>query len=244
MDIAFQPVSLGNSCEAKFQTSRVMQFRSDPEGSPAAFRLRMLPPHRSSGRFGWSIFEWQLTPFRAVCDYLERDFQGIFEREDLVIGPLGCAYNRRFKTHHLHEFEILQHAAGGVLTPELIDEGYEQAREKVEARCEVFRRIQDQAGPFLYVHVCEDFPSGQAAIKLLSLLGARSPEHRFNLLFVGLEDEDSDLSGLAGRVSKAYRPPVSEKPSDRGWEGDDTAWDRALAPFNLAFQDGSLAGGG
>jgi hypothetical protein len=241
MEEAYFPVSLGNSCETKFQTSRVMQFRRDPETSLAAYRLMMLPPGRSADLFGWSIFEWQLTSFKGVCQYIERDFQGIFERADLAPGPLGCAHNRRLGAHHLHEFEYDHHKTGGAFTQDIIDRGYDAARLQLEERAETFRQIMRSPGPFLYIHSCQDIPTERNARKLVELLGGASPDHRFHVLFVGHEHEDNDLSALSGLVSKAYRPSVSGKPANREWEGDDEAWDQALAPFALRFSDGTVA---
>lgn len=49
------------------------------------------------------IFDWQVTPPAAIHAYLERDFQGLFELDDLQTQD-GIVWNSRFGTSHEHEF--------------------------------------------------------------------------------------------------------------------------------------------
>lgn len=227
------PVSIGNTCEARMQISRVLQFRRHPETSHAAFRLKMLPPH-AADVFGWDLFDWQGTPLTAVMAYLREDFQGVFERGDLAPSEIGVMH-RRLGAEHMHDFAKWRGKGEPAFTQAMIDLGYPSARAQFDEMAEAFRRRLASPGPYLYVHVCEDIPTELTVRQLIRMLGARSPDHRFHLLFVGFEDEDSDLSALSDQVSKAYRPRPARlpRPGTNEWEGDYAAWDKALAPFDL-----------
>jgi hypothetical protein len=232
IDEPMWPISLGNTCEAKVQVSRVLQFRRWPKTSQAAFRLQMLPPKRSRDVFGWDLFDWQGTPFNTLLTYLDSDFKGVFEREDLVTDGRHVEH-RRLRAEHCHDFEVLLTKDEPVITDAVVDRGYPHAREQFEAMAQTFRERLTQPGPFLYVHVCEDIPSEYRTRQLIQRLSARSPDHRFHILFVGFEDEDNDLSRLSDQVSKACRPRPPEGADPTEWEGDYAAWDKALAPFTL-----------
>ncbi|TPN50213.1 MULTISPECIES: hypothetical protein [Mesorhizobium] len=66
------------------------------------------------------MFDWQLTPFETVLEYLRRDFRGMFERSDLVLRK-GVVWNERFQTEHQHEFPA-------DLSPEQLNALYSKAR--------------------------------------------------------------------------------------------------------------------
>lgn len=51
-----------------------------------------------------SIFDWQVTPVDSFIRYLEADFRGAFERDDLRQDG-GEVSNVRFGTRHPHEFK-------------------------------------------------------------------------------------------------------------------------------------------
>ncbi len=239
-DAVLTPVGLGNSCETKVQLCRVQHHRLNPKASHAAFRLMMLPPERSRQLFGWSLFDWQGTPFRALCAYLENDFEGVFERDDLE--PDGeRILHRRLGTEHHHDFEMVVRPDGPP-THAYIDEGYPAARARFEAMAEDFRRHLRTAGDFLYVLSCEDMPGERAVRRLMRQLSAHNPEHRFRLLISGFADEASDLSAVAPWVDVAWRPrPLPGQAEAHGWEGDYAAWDLALAPYRLGLPDGRVA---
>lgn len=240
-DELFTPISLGNTCEAKFQIARVLQFRRWPDTSDLAFRLSMLPPERSRDRFGWELFDWQGASLPGVIAYLNADFQGVFEREDLEPTGLGVAH-RRLGTEHMHDFEFLLDHPAAKVTAQIVDAGYPAARARFEVMAERFRKILRRPGPFLYVHVCEDIPNDWLVQELVEVLRAASPDHRFRLLFVGYDDADTPWGHYATTLAdKAFRPRRWEKPFGRDWEGPDAAWDAALAPYRLIFPDGSAA---
>lgn len=237
----FQPLSLGNTCEAKFQIARVLQFRRDPDSSEMAFRLALLPPRRSKHRFGWELFDWQGTSLKAVQHYLEHDFHGLFEREDLAVES-EAVLHRNLRTFHEHDFEVLLDDPRAKVTEEVIDRGYPAVRARFDAMVARFRATLHTPGPYLYVHVCEDIPTDWDVQRLVTALRALSQDHRFRLLFVGYEDSDTPWGDYAHKVAdKAFRPRAWNKPEGRSWEGPDEAWSAALAPYTLLFPDGSVA---
>lgn len=90
-----QAVSLGISCQVIYQ-----------------LRRHLGDEFCSSG-----VFDMQVTPPSALIEYLQRDFRGMFERDDLV-EENGIVFNQRFLTEHLHEF------------PNGLERSYEDARSR------------------------------------------------------------------------------------------------------------------
>ena len=128
------------------------------------------------------------------------------------------------------------------VTPEVLERGYARTRARFDAMAERFRAHLRRPGPFLYVQVCDDVPSEWDVEALVEALRARAPEHRFRLLFVATEGSDTPWGDYASTLAdKAFRPRKWSKPEGREWEGPDAAWDAALAPYRLAFPDGSPA---
>lgn len=236
MDVAFEPVSLGERCEVKFQISRHRYFRRFPERSEAAFRLTLMGPTLGSHMFGWELFDWQSASIESVCIYLERDFQGVFEREDLCVENNEVVH-RTLHTNHMHEFENIRR--DGIVQDEMIDTAYAGVRRKFDRLVDKFRQQLEAPGDFLYI--CTDIQPEPQVRRLIKLLEARSPEHRVHLLLVPHEDQQQiDLSALAPQVTvTAVRPQVVDKAQVMVWEGDDAAWDKALAPFNLNLDFGA-----
>jgi hypothetical protein len=231
MDEAFEPISLGYSCEVKYQLSRALFARKYPDGVEEDLRRMLLTPEYGQRNFERHIFDWQITPFPAVLDYLERDFQGVFEREDLCVEGDEVVH-RRLKTRHPHEF----HARDGVLDESCIDAGYPVARSKFDHFAAKFRAHLARPGPFLYV--VRDIRIYDEAVRLVNLLRGASPDHAFKMLFVGYDGDDQMLDALAGEVFKAHAPLQTSKPPGRAWEGEDAAWDRVLESWNLTVHGG------
>ncbi len=227
----FEPISLGYSCEVKYQLSRVLYARKFPDGDENEFRNMLLSPEYGQRHFERHIFDWQIVPFAAVLAYLERDFQGVFEREDLYVDN-GEVTHRQLGTRHPHEF----HAVNGVLDDAAIDAGYPAARGKFDHLANKFREHLKQPGPFLYVH--KEIRIYDEAVRLMQLLRARNPAHAFKLLFVGYDGEDQMLDALQGEVFKAWAPMTADKPQDRQWEGDNRRWDEILKPWSLTVHGG------
>jgi hypothetical protein len=231
MDGAFEPISLGYSCEVKYQLSRALYMRKHPDGSEDELRNLLQTTERGQRSFERHIFDWQITPFAAVLEYLDRDFQGVFEREDLTVED-GEVVHRRLGTRHPHDF----HAADGVLDEAAIDAGYADARGKFEHLAAKFRRHLRQPGPFLYV--CKEIRIYDEVVRLAALLRQADPDHAFQILFVGYDGEDQTLSALEGEVFKAWTPMAPDKEPGHEWEGHNQAWEEALAPWALTVHGG------
>jgi hypothetical protein len=232
--IVYEPVSLGYACETKYQLARTLSSRLYPQRSEMAFRLSITQDDHGERQFLWRLFDWQSTPFDTLCRYLERDFEGFFEREDLTITQDGIV-NARFGTVHVHEFPPAR--GRSQILDEDIDRGYPQARRRFERNCEDFRRLLTLPGPYLYVIADRRFPEVEALRRLIDLLSARSPDHQFHLLVIANEGEEADLSALDGRVTQGWRARDCGKPSMIQWEGHDPSWDVCLAPFALTLHE-------
>jgi hypothetical protein len=99
-----------------------------------------------------------------------------------------------------------------------------------------FKNLLTLPGPYLYTIAHPTYPDASTLKRLIDLVSRRSADHRFDLLVVGRDGHDSDLSALGNRVGKAWRTPnVGDKPLHLAWEGHDASWDRALAPYRLGF---------
>ena len=166
-----------------------------------AFRFAIHQPEHAATRFGWRLFDWQSTPLESVCEFLQRDFQGVFELEDFEptfdygVAAVGGAINRRFGTVYVHEYFPVD-AAVGTVTLSSIAQHYPAARRKFERLATDFRRLLTVPGPYLYTLSHPTYPDAATLDRLIGLLSAHSPDHRFKLLVVGREGHDSDLSSL------------------------------------------------
>jgi hypothetical protein len=228
MDTVFKPVAMGEKCEVKFQICRTLYFRKFPTRSEGAFRLTLMGATLGAHMFPWMLFDWQSAPFEAVVAYLERDFQGVFEREDLGVEHNEVVH-KTLRTNHIHEFENIRR--DGVVREEMIDEAYPKVRRKFERLVEKFREHLATPGDYLYIST--DLRPEPEVRHLISLLQARNPDHRVHILFVPYDDRYFELPGLAGQVTVAKRPRAHGKPPAIKWEGNDAAWDAALTPFKL-----------
>jgi hypothetical protein len=231
MSEAFEPISLGYSCEVKYQLSRALFLRKHPEADDFDLRRMLLTHEYGQQSFERHVFDWQITPFPAVLEYLERDFQGVFERKDLVING-GEVIHRHLQTRHPHDFKPV----GGKLNEAAIDAAYTNARSKFEHLASKFRALLKRPGRYLYVG--RQIRSHNDAVRLIELLGAHHPEHQFKLLFVGEPGDDQMLGALEGQVFKAWAPLRGGKTADRRWEGDDASWDPILADWPLTVHGG------
>lgn len=231
--IAYEPISLGYACEVKYQLSRALFRRKYPDGQELDLRRMLLTNEYGQRNFERHIFDWQITPFAAVLDYLERDFQGVFERKDLFLNAAGEVEHRRLGTRHPHDFKPM-----GGLTEASIDQGYAQARSKFDHLARKFLDHLTRPGPFLYVF--REVRIYDEAVRLIDLLKRKNPAHDFKVLFVGHPGEtDQWMTALESTVFKAWAPlGAPAKPADRQWEGPDEGWDAMLADWTLTVHGG------
>jgi hypothetical protein len=234
---AYQPIALGSTCEAKFHICRKLYSSFYDKKSEAGFRVQMMPPERGRRHYGWQTFDWQRVPFANMLDWLERDFEGVLEREDLRID--GEFIMHRAGTEHSHQF----HGFKTDWTEEDLDRAYPAIRRNFDKCVVEFRQLLTQAGPYLYVWTASyydhtDFaPSPDQVRRLLDMLASGSPEHQFRLLIVANPDKGADYGGLEDRVTLAYRTDETHKSPAMAWEGDDDAWNAILEPFTLTMHD-------
>ncbi len=232
MSESLQPISLGFACDVKYQVSRHLFARAHPAASETDFRNALFRWQGQASPFRRHIFDWAITPLTAVFAYLERDFEGVFERSDLHIDEeAGTVAHRRLGTAFPHDFRA---SGEGPLTEADIDRGYGAFRDKHVFLAQRFRDLLLSPGPYLYVH--RAIVTHADAQRLAGLLGARSPEHRFKLLFVDVEGAVNQvLSGVAAPTFKGWLPPGCDKPAERVWEGPDGPWDAVLGQFDLGM---------
>jgi hypothetical protein len=229
---AYEPISLGYACEVKYQLSRALFRRKFPQGQELDLRRMLLTNEYGQRNFERHVFDWQITPFTAVLEYLERDFEGVFEREDLFLNADGEVEHRRLGTRHPHDFRPM-----GGLTADSIDLGYADARSKFDHLARKFLAHLEQPGPFLYVF--REVRVYDEAVRLIDLLKRRNPAHEVKILFVGAPGEtDQWMTALDGTVFKAWIPLTADKPADRQWEGQDAGWDAALEDWRLTIHGG------
>jgi hypothetical protein len=210
-------ISLGLSCTTKFQILRHSYFVRHPAATMDDFRASEPFIH-----LGTHIFDWQVTPLPAVTAYIDRDFVGIFERENLVVDErLGIARNNRFDVIHTHAFHPL-----GTLTEADIDAQYPVARCKIEYLAAKFRRLLDrERGEVLFI--ASHIPPADEVERLIGALSRRAPRLRYRLAFVGKSDASiHDLSALG--VRRFIVNADAGKPSELAWEGDDSSWETVL----------------
>jgi hypothetical protein len=228
--VFLEPISLGYSCDVKYQVSRNLYFRWFPDHSETQFRNMLFRWLRQPTRFRRHIFDWMIAPLPAVCAYLESDFQGVFERADLELHEDGRKVRHRdLLTIHPHDFRP---GKDGLYTEEIIDRQYAEARAKFEYLAERFRQHLRTPGPYLYVF--KEIRALDDVERLRKLLQARSPHHLFQLLLVDNRGAVNQvLNQLKGQAVKGWLPGGGDKPPERRWEGDDAAWDAILNRFEL-----------
>jgi hypothetical protein len=216
----FNAVSLGITCSTKFQILR-HNYCAEHPGATIEDVRNSLSMHRRDTH----IFDWQITPFASVAAYIERDFVGIFERDDLEIyEPDGVARNRRFDVIHTHAFH-----PQGTLTEADIDAQYPMARSKIDYLAGKFRGLLDrERGPILYI--AGNIPPAGEVARFISVLKHRAPRQRYHLAFIGKSGVslEHDLSEFGDRISQFVVNAASGKSAEYQWEGDDETWEMAL----------------
>ena len=90
------------------------------------------------------VFDYQITPLKALIDILTNDFRGAFEMDDLAIVSHHAVMHKTLLTEHPHVF----HGAGELLTQSELDEQYPAAREAFDRRVARFREL---SGPVCFV---------------------------------------------------------------------------------------------
>lgn len=229
MTLPLEPISLGGACATKFQACRTLYLRAYPQGSVERLREALLYK-MVADVFTRHVFDWQITPYAALLAYLEQDFAGVFEREDLFVDDDGIVVHRRLGTRHPHDF----HGDAGPMTPAALDAQYPAARAKFAHLAVKFLDHLRQPGPFLYI--CSGAPDRSQAVRLIAQL-SRHAGHQFQLLFVMPGPADA-LAGLDPRAACVVQQPGVDKPPTQQWEGDDGDWDRIFSGLDVGLPRG------
>lgn len=114
-------ISLGPDCQAETQAKKYfprLQHETGPMGS-------------------------QITPLPALLAYIANDFQGMFEREDIVVGNKGGGRNVKYGTIHPYEFP------NGWAS-------YENARSRHDYLCGKMRAIMRSGKGVLFLYGTDD----------------------------------------------------------------------------------------
>ncbi|WP_378950167.1 hypothetical protein [Mesorhizobium sp. ANAO-SY3R2] len=177
-----QVISLGPNCRARFHIDNLLGKYKAKRG----------------------VFDWQGTPSGAVIEYLRRDFQGLFERCDLVIED-RFVRNRRFGTSHRHAFPE-------GLAESLLDELYPLARARHDLFCKVTRGALRNGLSTLFV-LCKPIPPEHME-EIAELIEQVHPGRRFAILPAPEGDHDDHSAGDSDRWAKhlsrfTLRPPLS-----------------------------------
>lgn len=222
------PTSLGQTLEARYQIVRNQFSRFYPNEPPNVVRWTVFNPEHSSFFFETGVFDRQITPPSAVCEYLERDFKGVFELEDLVAtGDSLQVYNSRFQTSHPGLFE----AAGDILTREEILTSYTSAREIFERLAAYSRAMLAEPAQRLYV--LTEAPNAETVERLVSILRERA-RHSFRLLIRATTPDEAAAIARIPEVDVHLARNAHLKPPEQQWEGDDEDWDAAFSKYTLA----------
>jgi hypothetical protein len=139
-------LSLGPNCRGKFHLHRVFGD-ANPNG----------------------VFDWQVTPTEAIHRYLAQDFEGMFERSDLLV-KAGVVWNGRHNSSHQHEFPR-------GLSEDQLDACYPAARARHDHLCNRTRGLLHGRGPLLLVF------SRPAPVEVIDALKRRVSTYNPRLTF-------------------------------------------------------------
>ncbi|MGQ3672586.1 hypothetical protein ACT6QG_09340 [Xanthobacter sp. TB0136] len=193
-------ISLGQFCVTRYQITRHLES------------LHIRPP-------GTFLFDWQVTPPEALLTYFREDFRGVFELEDLEIGPEGCARHKHLLTSHPHQFG--EHVYD--LTPERMVELYPIARQRFDYLAGKFRtQLRTRNMPTLYV--ISRFLDDDQTERLVQALGRY--HRQWHVAMISPEGEPP--SPRPEITTIAIDPDI---PGGWRWEGHDAEWTRALSRF-------------
>jgi hypothetical protein len=130
------PISLGRTCQVRFQLLRWVYAQRFPLRSLDDFRHGLFSKSKDVHVLPRFPFDWHTTTTASICEWLERDFHGVFDLADLAPSPTGVV-NTRFRArfpHHFHSDDIAAE--------------YPVARAKIDAAADRFRSLKSRAVTF------------------------------------------------------------------------------------------------
>jgi hypothetical protein len=216
-------VSLGGRCEVRYQLSLARARQAGPVDIDEFRRAVKAPGRASFDPQGTFFFDWLISRPWPTVQAIASDFAGIFDRDNLAIGPKGVQtvdggieFRHNFTRHD------------GIVRPETLEVEYDDQRAKVAYLAGRTLALMDSDEPVVYVRV------GGNDRQLRRLAGAiadRHPAHRFALVGVQRDTGGTrELARLAGRIWTYSMPDVaSGKEPEHDWEGNDDEWAVFLA---------------
>ncbi len=156
---------------------------------------------------------FQVTPFETMIAYLENDFRGFFEYDDLAFDR-GVAVNRKYMTIHPHEFP------DGIAS-------YPIARSRHDYLCNKARSLLNQSDKGLLLLFGSDRPD-QAGI-MENVIRVHYPKASFRL--VAARSHTPSTEWADRRLSEWQQASADAK----------RKWGRTGLLFNLKMQSHRLA---
>ncbi|MFS0694460.1 papain-like cysteine peptidase [Streptomyces nitrosporeus] len=194
-------VGLGHHCESTHQIRRIT---ADPRAH---------------------YFDWLDLPLPAVVEALGtgfRDILGPGRCEPFDDG--SCVLDRGSDIRFYHEFRA--EAGDGRLTQADVDRQLPSVRDKFLHLAERWRTMTASGARVLYVHHDAFDQAGADDLRRLhTALGQQDAGHRFDLLWLRRTPPSPEEAALL--PDSVAWDTVPHVPGH--WQGDDAAWDRALA---------------
>lgn len=183
-------ISLGRGCQPAHQICRI-------RGTAAAH-----------------VFDWIVTPDRALVTHIASDLDGFFDRDSLVLGPEGCVIDRASRTQFIHEFP-----AGAD-----IDVAHAGHAARFAHLVERWRALMASHERVLFVRQHAWDPDARAtATHLRDTLARQAPQLPFTLLYLTAAEQDDTPWGEPRILNLRL---TQTEPYD--WRGDDGSWERVL----------------
>ncbi|PVC83273.1 papain-like cysteine peptidase [Streptomyces sp. CS090A] len=181
---------------------------------------------RITGQDRAHFFDWLDLDLVAVREIIAADFANVLRpglSEPFSNGL--CVRDRGSDIRFFHDFE----APGGTsLTPDIVAEQYPRVREKFAYLADRWRVLTASRSRVLYVHHDAFDESGPGDLAALhDLLCDRYPDHTFDLLWLRRTPPETAAALPPGVMWGT----VAAQPGR--WEGDDAAWDTALASLDI-----------
>ncbi|MFJ2022594.1 papain-like cysteine peptidase [Streptomyces sp. NPDC087897] len=178
------------------------------------------------------FFDWLDLDLVAVRETVAADFANVL-RPGLCepFSDGACVRDRGSNIRFFHDFRAPE---GAPLTSAIIAEQFDAVRSKFDHLAARWRALTASRSRVLYVHQDAFDESGAPDLAALhSLLRTRYPAHDFDLLWLR-RTPPTDAAALPPGVL------WGTVPLDPGrWEGDDAAWDAALAPLDIPRAPGA-----
>lgn len=189
-DIAFNcgmrfavAMAFGVNCRAGFHLKRVFDKRLTTSG----------------------IFDSQITLFDSIIRYVESDFRGLYELEDMeFVSGVGQVRNKSTGAEHVHEFP-------GATSQDELPKLYAESRKRHDYLCEKARRLLN-GNQIIFLFISGKMKQEQID-KIATTIRATYPKLKFRLIPEPADDLEATYT------------------DGRSWHGNYAAWDRHLAKY-------------